>query len=171
MIVALPPDRLAEASDLLKREGVAFVEGGETRQDSVRNALNAVTSDRIVIHDGARPFAEKTLVHRVITALEGADAVVPVLPVDDTLKEVNGDIVVRTIDRDVIRRIQTPQAFRAQPLRDAHDMALSRQMIGTDDAQLVEINGGRVVTVPGQASNLKLTRPEDFLTAELLARR
>jgi 2-C-methyl-D-erythritol 4-phosphate cytidylyltransferase len=157
------------ATELLGNEGVAFVAGGETRQESVRNALEGIVADRIVIHDGARPFVKEDLVHRVLDALEGADAVIPVLPVDDTLKEIDGDRVLGTIDRNRVRRVQTPQAFRTEALRAAHEAASRDGFVGTDDAQLVERNGGRVVTVDGQWSNLKLTRPEDFAVADLYA--
>ena len=165
------PADLLEASESLTREGVAFVAGGETRQDSVWNGLQAVTSERVVIHDGARPFARPELVERVLAALDDADGAIPVLAVDDTLKEVDGATVVRTVDRSVIRRVQTPQAFRAQPLRAAHERAAREGFVATDDAQLVEMFGGRVVAVEGQATNIKLTRPEDFEIAELYAKR
>lgn len=171
VVVALPSDGFGKTSGLLAREGVAFVPGGETRQDSVRNGLDAVTNERIVIHDGARPFAEPGLVRRVLDALDGADAAIPVLPVDDTLKEVDGDVVVRTMDRSVMRRVQTPQAFRAEPLRAAHEEARASGFVGTDDAQLIEMSGGRVVVVEGQPTNIKLTRPSDFEIAELYAQR
>ena len=158
------------ARDLISGPNVAFVPGGETRQDSVRNALEAVSSDVILVHDGARPLVKRELVHAVILALGGADAVVPVLPVDDTLKEVQDGQVVRTPDRSRFRRIQTPQAFRADALRAAHEAALRDGFVATDDAQLVEMNGGRVVTVEGSRTNIKLTRPEDFEVAELYMR-
>ena len=155
------------SEELLDRASVAFVAGGETRQDSVWNALDLVSSDRILIHDGARPCVPLALVHEVIAKLDDADAVVPVLPVDDTLKEVNGERVVATVDRDRLRRVQTPQGFRADALRAAHEAARAEGFVATDDAQLVERNGGRVVTVEGDWANLKLTRPDDFTIASM----
>jgi 2-C-methyl-D-erythritol 4-phosphate cytidylyltransferase len=166
-VVALPPDRLDAAAELLGEQNVAFVAGGETRQHSVWNALEAIASDRILIHDGARPCLTEDLVHEVIAAIEHADAVVPVLPVDDTLKEVNGDTVISTVDRTRFRRVQTPQGFREAALRDAHEIARREGFIGTDDAQLIERNGGKVITIDGRPTNLKLTRPQDFAVAEM----
>lgn len=170
VVVALPPDRMGVARELASGPHVAFVPGGETRQDSVRNALDAISSEVILVHDGARPLVKRELVHSVILALGDADAVVPVLPVDDTLKEVEGGRVLRTADRTRFRRIQTPQAFRAGALRAAHKAAERDGFVATDDAQLVEMNGGRVVTVDGSRTNIKLTRPEDFEVAELYMR-
>lgn len=166
VVVALPPDQLHRSQSLLGGKGVAFVAGGDTRQDSVRNALDAVAADTVLIHDGARPCASPDLVYEVLAALADADAVVPVLPVDDTLKEVEGTRVLSTVDRARFRRVQTPQAFRASALRAAHDAARRDDFTATDDAQLVERNGGRVVAVPGRWTNIKLTRPEDFAVAE-----
>jgi 2-C-methyl-D-erythritol 4-phosphate cytidylyltransferase len=171
IVVALPPDRLDAAAGLLGNTGVAFVAGGETRQHSVRNALEVVASDRILIHDGARPCVEEGLVSDVLAALSNADAVVPVLPVDDTLKEVDGEQVLSTFDRTRVRRVQTPQGFREEPLRAAHARAERDGFTGTDDAQLVERNGGRVVTVEGRLTNIKLTRPMDFAVAEMYLQR
>lgn len=168
--MALPPDHLHSAAELLGAPGVAFVAGGETRQDSVWNALETISAATVLIHDGARPCVSKALVNEVIARLEDADAVVPVLPVDDTLKEVDGAAIVSTVDRSRLRRVQTPQGFKADPLRSAHVAARSEDFVGTDDAQLVERNGGRVVTVKGSWENLKLTRPGDFTVAELYLR-
>jgi 2-C-methyl-D-erythritol 4-phosphate cytidylyltransferase len=167
----LPPDRLDASADLLGATDVAFVAGGETRQDSVWNALDAVSTERTLIHDGARPLVTLDLIHDVLGALDDADAVVPVLPVDDTLKEVDGDRVKSTVDRSRLRRVQTPQGFRTEILRAAHDAARAVGFVGTDDAQLVERIDGRVVTVQGRFENLKLTRPDDFTIAELYRRR
>jgi 2-C-methyl-D-erythritol 4-phosphate cytidylyltransferase len=167
IVVALPPDRLDAAGELVGASHVAFVAGGETRQHSVRNALEAVSSERIVIHDGARPCVTEELVTEVVAALERADAVVPVLAVDDTLKVVDGERVLDTIDRSMVRRVQTPQGFREGALRAAHDRAEREGFVGTDDAQLVERNGGTVITVAGRLTNLKLTRPQDFSVAEM----
>jgi 2-C-methyl-D-erythritol 4-phosphate cytidylyltransferase len=167
IIVALPPEMMHESSRFIGAPNVAFVAGGETRQDSVWNALETLSTDRVVIHDGARPVVSVDLLKDVIAALDDADAVVPVLPVDDTLKEVDAESVVATIDRTRFRRVQTPQGFRAGPLREAHTRAREEGFVATDDAQLVERNGGRVVTVEGRFENLKLTRPVDFKIASM----
>jgi 2-C-methyl-D-erythritol 4-phosphate cytidylyltransferase len=165
--VALPPERVDAARELLGMSHVAFVAGGATRQDSVAHALEAISAERILIHDGARPCVTEDLVADVVAALAHADAVVPVLPVDDTLKEVDGERVLTTVDRTRVRRVQTPQGFREDALRAAHEAAKRDGFIGTDDAQLVERNGGKVITVDGRLTNLKLTRPQDFSVAEM----
>jgi 2-C-methyl-D-erythritol 4-phosphate cytidylyltransferase len=144
------------------------VVGGTTRADSVRAGLAAVPADAavIVVHDAARPLAGPVLFGAVVDAVRGgrADGAVPVVPVTDTLKRVEGGQVVATLDRDGLVTVQTPQAFRAGALRAAHAGAGE----ATDDAGLLEAAGGTVVTVEGDPRNLKLTRPEDLVLAESL---
>jgi 2-C-methyl-D-erythritol 4-phosphate cytidylyltransferase len=143
-------------------DGVA---GGATRSQSVRNGLAAVPDDAdvIVVHDAARPAAGVALFHAVIDAIRaGADAAVPGVPVTDTIRVIDGG----TLDRSTLVAVQTPQAFRADALRAAH--AAGRE--ATDDAALVEQNGGRVVVVPGHAGNRKLTTPGDLAALEAALR-
>ncbi len=145
------------------------VPGGERRRDSVAAGLAAVpqAADLVVVHDAARPLASADLVRRVVARLGegGADAVVPVLPVRDTLKEVEGGRVTRTVERAGLVAVQTPQGFVADALRRAHDAGDEE---ATDDAQLVERIGGAVATVPGEPSNLKVTFPDDLATLAAL---
>jgi len=117
-------------------------------------------ADVIVVHDGARPFASVALFRAVIGAVrEGADAAVPGIPVSDTVKVVDDAmVVVETLDRSRLVAVQTPQAFRAAALRAAH----AGEAEGTDDASLVERAGGRVVVVPGEPDNRKITVVEDL---------
>jgi 2-C-methyl-D-erythritol 4-phosphate cytidylyltransferase len=144
------------------------VAGGATRADSVRAGLGAVPADAsvVVVHDAARPLASAELFAAVVDAVRSgrADGAVPVLPVADTLKRVDGDRVVATVDRTGLVAVQTPQAFAAAGLRAAHRDAGQ----ATDDAGLVESVGLSVQTVPGDPRNLKLTRPEDLALAEAL---
>jgi 2-C-methyl-D-erythritol 4-phosphate cytidylyltransferase len=113
----------------------------------------------IVVHDAARPLASRLLFDAVIAAVEaGADGAVPASPVRDTIKRVDGTTVVETVERDGLVAVQTPQAFRADVLRGAH----ASEGDATDDAALVEALGGKVVVVPGEAANVKVTRPEDL---------
>jgi len=143
------------------------VEGGTTRSASVRAGLGAVpsTAEVVVVHDGARPLATAAQFDATVAAVRGgADAAVCAVPIGDTVKRVTGDTVVETVERAGLWAVQTPQAFRPDVLRRAH--AGSGE--ATDDAALVEAAGGRVVVVPGDARNLKLTRPEDLVTAEAL---
>ena len=146
-------------SDAQREGGVA---GGSTRSESVRAGLAAVPSAATVIcvHDAARPLATTDLYRKVIGAvLGGADAAVPGTMVTDTVKIVAEDgTVVSTPPRARLRAVQTPQAFRAEALRAAHAGAGE----GTDDAELVERAGGRVVVVDGEVDNRKITLPDDL---------
>jgi 2-C-methyl-D-erythritol 4-phosphate cytidylyltransferase len=139
----------------------AVVPGGETRSDSVRAGLAAVPAAAtvVVVHDAARPFAGAPLFDAVVAAVrDGADAAIPGVPVVDTVKRVRDGRVVETVDRAELVAVQTPQAFRAEALRSAH----ARGGDATDDAALVERAGGRVVVVPGDPSNAKVTTPADL---------
>jgi 2-C-methyl-D-erythritol 4-phosphate cytidylyltransferase len=139
----------------------ALVAGDDTRSGSVRAGLTRVPADAevIVVHDGARPLADAALFRAVVEAVRaGADAAVPGVPVNDTLRARAGGVV----DRDGLVAVQTPQAFRAGALRDAH----AGDGDATDDASLVEAAGGKVVIVNGSPSNLKITRPDDLVVAE-----
>jgi 2-C-methyl-D-erythritol 4-phosphate cytidylyltransferase len=141
------------------------VAGGDTRSASVRAGLAAVPADAgvIVVHDAARPVPVPDVWRRVLAAVAaGADAAVPAIPVSDTLRAVGGT----TVDRAGFVAVQTPQAFRAAALRDAHE----GEPEGTDDASLVEARGGRVVVVDGDTTNVKITTPTDLALAELLCR-
>jgi 2-C-methyl-D-erythritol 4-phosphate cytidylyltransferase len=149
------------------RRVVAAVPGGSTRSASVRAGLDAIAGSAsiVVVHDAARPLASPALFEAVIGAVRaGADAAVPALPIPDTVKRVDGDHVVETISRDGIVAVQTPQAFRAEALRAAHAAAGD----ATDDAALVEAAGGKVVVVPGDPRNLKITTPADLAVAAAL---
>ena len=159
VIVVVPGD------DAEREGGVA---GGESRAASVRAGLAAVPAEAgiICVHDAARPFATVELFERVIAAVRaGADAAVPGVPVSDTIKvvrTVDGELEVSsTPDRSTLIAVQTPQAFRADVLRAAHAGGAE----GTDDASLVEIAGGRVVIVEGEATNRKITTAEDLAWA------
>jgi 2-C-methyl-D-erythritol 4-phosphate cytidylyltransferase len=138
------------------------VEGGETRSASVRRGLGAVPPEAevVVVHDGARPFASPALFRRVIAAVTaGADGAIPGLAVTDTVKEVDAaGVVVATPERAGLVAVQTPQAFAARVLRAAHATATE----ATDDAAVVEAGGGRVVVVPGEVDNRKLTVADDL---------
>ncbi len=147
----------------------AAVPGGATRAASVRAGLAAVpaSADIVVVHDAARPLAGDALFRAVVDAVRaGADGAIPGLAVADTIKRVEGGRVIATVPRDDLVTVQTPQAFRAGALRDAH----RDEADGTDDAALVEAAGGTVVIVEGERTNLKVTGPEDLvLMTALLA--
>jgi len=145
--------------------------GGATRQGSVRAGLEALAArkpDIVLIHDAARPFASSALISRAIAAAAKDGAAVPVLPVADTVKTVDAKgLVTGTLDRSLLRAVQTPQAFGFAAIVDAHRRALKAARDDfTDDAALAEWAGMTVATFPGEAQNVKLTTPEDFLRAE-----
>jgi 2-C-methyl-D-erythritol 4-phosphate cytidylyltransferase len=162
VIVVLPPGVEWDGAPV-----AAAVTGGDTRSDSVRAGLSAVpdTADVVVVHDAARPLATRALFDAVIDAVQrGADAAIPGLPVTDTVKRVDGTQVEATVDRAHLVTVQTPQAFRADVLRRVHSAGGD----ATDDAALVEASAGKVVVVPGEPRNIKITDPTDLLIAAAL---
>ena len=162
---------LPERADAPEPEADVVVAGGLTRSSSVRAALAAVpaSAEVVVVHDGARPLASPALFEAVVAAVRaGADAAVPGLPVADTVKRVLDGVVSATLDRGELVMVQTPQAFSAAALRRAHAVEAA---FATDDAALVEAVGGRVVVVPGEADNAKLTSPADLGAARRLVGR
>jgi 2-C-methyl-D-erythritol 4-phosphate cytidylyltransferase len=178
VVVAVPPgtadDVWAALAGAHDGAGLAVVDGGASRGDSVRRALTALPDsvEVVLVHDAARPLVPAYLVELVVAAVEGgADAVVPGLPVTDTVKAVDDQgAVVATVDRAGLRSVQTPQGFRRSVLASAY--AETGAPEATDDAALVERVGGRVLLVPGAAEAFKVTTPQDLVLAEaLLARR
>jgi 2-C-methyl-D-erythritol 4-phosphate cytidylyltransferase len=170
-VVAAPPGEVDGVRRLLDPVAAAVVvPGGQTRQESVALALAAVPDefDIILVHDAARAMAPPSLAVAVAEAVRaGHDAVIPVLPVVDTIKEVTaGGHVVGTVDRAVLRAVQTPQGFRRAVLAAAHAAAAADQH--TDDAGMVEKLGVPVFCVPGDEAAMKITRPVDLLIAEAL---
>ena len=166
LVVTAPADHLEQFGSLVPTARV--VAGGETRQESVRLALAALPADVdvVLIHDAARAFVPGEVVSRVLAAVRaGAEAVVPVVALPDTVKEVDGAQVVRTVDRSSLRAVQTPQGFRREVLERAHAAGLTN---ATDDAGLVEAIGVAVTTVEGSAEALKVTTPFDLAVAESL---
>jgi 2-C-methyl-D-erythritol 4-phosphate cytidylyltransferase len=170
-IVVAPEGREDEARDLASSKKLLdVVPGGETRQASARRGFQFVPAgfDAVLCHDVARPLATPWLFVRVLEGLSSADAVVPAVPVADTVKRVHEGRVVETLDRDGLMLAQTPQGFRREALERAYRDADQASGEGTDDAVLVERAGLRVVVVPGDASNIKITGPADLLVAEAL---
>jgi len=174
IVVAAPPGQLDEVLQLLAPvvpAGVALrvVAGGASRQASVAAALAAVGEDHpiVLVHDAARALAPPQLVERVVAAVQaGHRAVVPVLPVVDTVKRVDPQgIVTGTVDRTALRAVQTPQGFRRETLAAAHAAAVDEH---TDDAGLAERLGVQVATVPGDPAAMKITQPLDLRIAELI---
>jgi len=157
VVLVAPPDRIAGPEP----EVDAVVAGGATRSASVRAGLAAVPADAevILVHDAARPVASSRLWQAVVDAVEaGSEAVVPAVPVTDTIRRRDGG----TVDRAGLLAVQTPQGFRADVLRHAHES----ESEGTDDASLAEAVGCRVTVVDGEPSNLKITTADDLAMAE-----
>ncbi|MFI7432741.1 2-C-methyl-D-erythritol 4-phosphate cytidylyltransferase [Micromonospora haikouensis] len=170
IVVAAPTAEVDAVRDLLTAVApVTVVPGGAERQASVAAALAAVPAgpEIILVHDAARALTPPGLVESVAAAVRsGHDAVIPVLPVVDTIKEVGpGEVVLGTVDRSALRAVQTPQGFRRAVLTAAHAAAGDPL---TDDAGLVEKQGVPVVCVPGSEYALKVTRPFDLALAEHL---
>lgn len=171
IVVALPPGALDQAP-----EGCVAVEGGAVRSDSVRRALaGAGEGSLVIVHDAARPLAAPDLFERALIELEasGADGVIAAAPVSDTVKEVQpgGVIVERTLERAKLWAVQTPQVFRRESLERAlADASADALACATDDAWLVEQDGGEVRVLAAEQPNFKVTTALDLRLAELLLR-
>ena len=149
----------------------SIIAGGTERQDSVRNGLaacGAVDGDLVLIHDGVRPFFPTAQIAPLLAAAAADGAALLAIPAQDTIKEVADGHVVRTLERNRLWQVQTPQAFRCAVIREAHQRALDAGYAGTDDAALVEWCGWPVAVIPGSSFNLKLTTPGDLALAQAL---
>jgi 2-C-methyl-D-erythritol 4-phosphate cytidylyltransferase len=171
VVVAAPDAHVVRTRRMLgaggRRAPITVVPGGPTRQQSVWRALQAAptTADIVVVHDAVRPFITRALLDSVVAAAAETGAAICALPLTETVKRVREGWVDATIDRDGLWSVQTPQAFRAALLREAHDKARRDGVEATDDATLVERLGQRVGVVRGLAGNVKITTPEDLRRA------
>lgn len=140
---------------------IEYVVGGNTRQESVKNALTYVDSEYVLIHDGARPYYSIKLVNDIVDKLVTNNAVIPALKVTDTIKVVKDGIVVKTVDREMLRTIQTPQGFKTSLIKKVHSLA--NKFDYTDDSSMVEeLTNEKVCVVDGEKGNIKYTQKEDF---------
>jgi 2-C-methyl-D-erythritol 4-phosphate cytidylyltransferase / 2-C-methyl-D-erythritol 2,4-cyclodiphosphate synthase len=169
IVVALPEELAARPAVYLldAAKQLRVVAGGARRQDSVAAAFRAVSdrADVVVIHDAARPFASADLIARTIAAAAESGAALAAIEARDTVKQVRDRLVQQTLDRHTIFLAQTPQAFRRDVLRDA--LAVGGD--ATDEAALAERAGHPVRIVEGEASNIKITTPEDLAIATAIA--
>jgi 2-C-methyl-D-erythritol 4-phosphate cytidylyltransferase len=167
VVVAVPPGHEASVAAELSEFCAVTVAGGTSRQESVEAALRALPPevDIVLVHDAARPLAPVALIEAVAAAVRaGAPAVVPGIPVDDTVKRVDdAGRVIETPPRSSLRAIQTPQGFTRELLERAHRL---QDVVITDDAGLVELLGEPVLVIPGSPDAFKITRPEDLARAE-----
>lgn len=177
IIVAVPAAQVADFQELCKTHGLSkvaqVVAGGAERQDSIRNALEALQAeaqDWVAIHDGARPFITAELLDSLLEAGPRFDGVLPMVAVKDTVKRVAPDgSVLETLTRSELFAAQTPQMFRYERIMEAHRRAAAEGFLGTDDCALVEYVGGRIGMVTGDYRNIKVTTPEDLSVASALA--
>jgi len=171
IILVLRDEREKEIYFSRYRKMTVVVRGGEKRQDSVIAAFSEVypeKTDIVLVHDGVRPLVEKDVISRVIEATEKLGAAIPALPIEDTIKRVEGKKVSRTLERSKLRRIQTPQGFFYSILEEALNKARKDNFYGTDEASLVERIGKKVFIVRGDSRNIKITGQEDLRIAEAL---
>lgn len=176
IVLVLPAEDLQRGTILIKKYRLKkiakIVSGGRERQDSVWAGLTALEktngSDLILVHDGVRPLVKEENIYALIKTAQRWGGAVLGVPVKDTLKEVSKEVVVRTLSRDKIWAIQTPQAFRYDWLKKAYLQARKSGFAGTDDAQLVEKYGKKVRLVAGDETNIKITTPADLKYAEIL---
>lgn len=176
IVIAAPADAVESVAATFADDArISVVAGGATRQESVARALAEVPDfcSYVLVHDAARALTPPSLFEDVIAALAGgAEAVVPVLAVADTMKEVHADVVMRTVDRSQLRAVQTPQGFTLAALTAAHAHALTTGANDiTDDAGLAEAAGIVVRVIPGHEEAFKVTRPLDLILAEAVLER
>jgi 2-C-methyl-D-erythritol 4-phosphate cytidylyltransferase len=171
VVVVVPAEAIEEARELV--DGLAkpchVVAGGARRQDSVRAGLDALPAgfDGVVlVHDAARPLVPVDVVEAVVRAAREHGAAIPVVPVADTIKEVDGGRVTATVDRDRLAAAQTPQGFVREVLSRAYERAFAEGVVVTDESMAVERLGLPVACVPGSPRNRKLTTHEDLEWAE-----
>jgi 2-C-methyl-D-erythritol 4-phosphate cytidylyltransferase len=169
--------RLESEAKVLNKK-VELVVGGEHRQQSVENALNAITAaadDIVLVHDAVRPFVTREIIQAVIEAAKKYGAAIAGLPAVDTVKQVertsDGALIKATIPRAGIVMAQTPQGFRYSVIKKAFDEASADGFLGTDEASLVERSGHEVAVVMGSPRNIKITAPADMELAEFYLRK
>jgi 2-C-methyl-D-erythritol 4-phosphate cytidylyltransferase len=147
-----------------------IVPGGKRRQDSVKNGIDALPKDTevVLIHDGVRPFVTKAMIEESIHSAIRFGAVVVAMPVKETIKIAHPDgTVLKTLDRESLWQIQTPQTFQADLIKRAYHKATEDGFIGTDDASLVERLGVKVHILPGSYTNIKITTTDDLMLGHL----
>jgi 2-C-methyl-D-erythritol 4-phosphate cytidylyltransferase len=171
MVVVMHHDYISFWKDLcLQFEDVpehTVVAGGEERFHSVKNGVEAVSSDvqHIAIHDAVRPLVSHETLARCFNALNEYNAVVPAIPINDSIRQVHG-LLNKSVDRSLYKRIQTPQCFESSMLKEAYSKPFSP--LFTDDASVVEANGHSVFLVEGNLENIKITSPIDLIVGESL---
>jgi 2-C-methyl-D-erythritol 4-phosphate cytidylyltransferase len=184
IIPALKPGDMEQGQKVFEEYGLKKIKkiapGGIERQDSVYSCLKLIEDKEsiVVIHDGVRPLVERNLIEAALKELRqdatkdqgGLDGVVLAVPVKDTIKEVREMFISRTLKRESIMAIQTPQIFPYEVISRAYYRAMEEGLYSTDDSALVERYGGKVKVVMGSYRNIKITTPEDLVIAEAFLR-
>ena len=171
IIVTAPRESVIEVSELVKsaefQKPVIVVQGGERRQDSVASGLNYLQpgTDIVAVHDGVRPFVSTDDIENAVLQAERTGAAVLAVPIVDTVKQVEKDVIDSTLTREHLVLAQTPQVFRTEILKQAFDRATKDEYYGTDESSLVERLGHPVAIVRGSERNIKITRPSDLSLA------
>jgi len=169
IVLVLNPANYNRGTLLVKHAGfdkiTAAVTGGARRQDSVVRGLESTTGSWVLVHDGARPLVNQDVITGTLQSVLKTGASVPAVPVTDTIKTSARGLVEKTLPRQELHAAQTPQAFRAQKLVEAYRQ-IDREI--TDDAQAIELTGGRVSLAPGSYDNIKITTPGDLKLARIL---
>lgn len=171
LIVVIHPDdrELFKRAVLNCAKPLTVVHGGAQRQDSAFAGVQAAQSKYVLVHDAARPCLSRELVHRVISAMREYKAVVPVVPITDSVKRVSGGSIIADIDRSELFCAQTPQGFQKKLLLDALERACAQGRYFTDEAGVVSaMSGVQPQVIPGEARNLKITTEADLELAECL---
>lgn len=179
IIPVLKKEDMDRGLELVERFSITKVKkiasGGAERQDSVLNGLRLISDNPhlVLIHDGVRPLTPKSLIQNTISELlspaaKNYDGVITAIPLKDTIKETDENLFVRkTLRRETLCCVQTPQVFRYDTIISVYLKAVSEGFLGTDDSCLVEIYGGRVKVIMGSYRNIKITTPEDLIIAEV----
>jgi 2-C-methyl-D-erythritol 4-phosphate cytidylyltransferase len=146
-----------------------LVIGGRLRQDSVRNGLEAIDEacDIVTIHDAARPFVSPSFIEKSIFLMEMFDAIIPAIPARDTIKAISKEgFVMKTLERDALWQIQTPQTFKYDLIIKAYREGMAKKLCGYDDSTFIEYLGKKVKVMEGSPYNIKITTPEDLVVAK-----
>ncbi len=176
VVIVTREDDILTVQDLVKEFSIpkvkAVIPGGDTRQESVFLGLRHVTNDRVLIHDGARPFVTQEEIRNLLDVLDSCPAAALGVPVKDTVKRITKDgLVAETLPRDELWQIQTPQGFVTSEILAAHEQAAKDGVLVTDDCALAEYIGIPVKIVTGSYRNIKITTPEDLPLAEAFSRK
>ncbi|MGE8081773.1 2-C-methyl-D-erythritol 4-phosphate cytidylyltransferase [Peribacillus loiseleuriae] len=173
IILTINPEEESIFTSLIEQYGIKkvtkLVPGGKERQQSVFNGVKEIKEDGLVlVHDGARPFIDHSLIKRLTEAASSHGGAIVAVPVKDTIKKVKENMVIETVERSSLWAVQTPQAFRVSILKKAHEEAEKDDYLGTDDASLLERTGQPVVIIEGDYDNIKITTQEDLYFAEAI---